>query len=236
MQQVCGIYCIRNLINNKCYIGQSQDIMHRWNKEKSVLSGENVAWNAHLQNAWKKYGKENFTFSILEECQIEDLDDKEIFWIAHFDSFNNGYNNTIGGSGARGMVAWNKGAKLSDEYRLKLSEAHKNLQHTEDQKKKISEKLSGENNPHYGKVGFASSRGSVIYCITLKRFFGSAEDAARTLINEGVAKPNAHSILNCCKNIPKYKTAGKLSDNTKLMWRYATQEEINLLNSNEIKQ
>lgn len=236
MEIVCGIYCIKNLINNKCYIGQSQDIMRRWRKEKSVLSGKNPAWNAHLQSAWKKYGKENFEFSILEECPIENLDEREMFWIAYYDSFNNGYNNTVGGSGARGMTAWNKGIKLSDEYKFKLSEAHKNLQHTEAQKRKISEKLSGKNNPHYGKVGFSSSRGRIIYCITLDRFFGSAEDAARTLANEGTAKPDAHSILNCCKNIPKYKTAGKLDNNIKLMWRYATQEEINLLNSNDIKQ
>ena len=236
MEKVCGIYCIKNLINNKCYIGQSQDIMYRWRREKMFLNGDATAWNAHLQNAWKKYGEENFSFSIIEECPIDKLDEREIFWIAYFDSFNNGYNNTIGGSGMRGMPAWNKGIKLSDEYKLKLSEAHKNYQHTEEQKKKISEKLVGENNPHYGKDGFASSRGSVVYCVTLQRFFGSAEDAARTLTQEGIAKPNAHCILNCCKNIPKYKTAGKLADNTRLIWRYATEEEINLLNSHEIEQ
>lgn len=236
MKKICGIYCIKNLINNKCYIGQSKDIASRWRREKSVLSKDEPAWNVYLQNAWKKYGQENFCFYVLEECSVDDLDDREMFWIDSLDAFNNGYNNTIGGSGSKGASAWNKGIKLSDEYKRKLSESHKGYQHTDEQKKKISEKTSGENNPHYGKFGFASSRGSVVYCITLERFFGSAEDASRILSNEGIAKPNAHSILNCCKNIPKYKTAGKLIDNTKLMWRYATQEEIDLLNSNEIKQ
>lgn len=235
MQTICGIYCIKNLINNKSYVGQSIDINSRWTREKNMLCKDEPAWNLHLQNAWKKYGKENFDFYILEECSADDLDEREIFWIASLDSFNNGYNNTIGGGGTKGFVAWNKNLKLSSDYRLKLSESHKGYQHTEEQKRKISEKTSGKNNPHYGKVGFASSRGSVVYCITLNRFFGSAEDAARTLSNENIAKPNPHSILNCCKNIPKYKTAGKLIDGTKLMWRYATTDEINLLNCNGIK-
>lgn len=236
MEKICGIYCIQNLINSKRYIGQSQDIIYRWRRERMFLRGEKDAWNIHLQNAWKKYGEENFAFYIIEECSVDELDEREVFWIAHFDTFNNGYNNTIGGGGMRGTPAWNKGLKLSAEYKLKLSESHKNYKHTDEQKRKISAKMSGENNPHYGKVGFASSRGSAVYCVTLQRFFGSAADAAKTLSSEGIASPNAHSILNCCKNLPKYKTAGKLIDNTKLTWRYATQEEINLLNGNDIKQ
>lgn len=235
MQIICGIYCIKNLTNNKCYVGQSKDILCRWTKEKNVLSKDEPAWNVHLQNAWKKYGQENFYFYILEECLYDELDEREIFWISKLDSFNNGYNNTIGGSGVKGVVAWNKGLRLSDSYKMKLSESHKGYKHTDDQKQKISEKTSGINNPHYGKTGFDSSRGSVIYCITLQRFFGSAADASRILSEECIANPDSHSILNCCKNIPKYKTAGKLIDGTKLAWRYATQDEINLLNSNEIK-
>lgn len=235
MEKICGIYYIKNLINNKYYVGQSQDIYYRWNREKTFLNGDKLAWNAHLQNAWKKYGADNFEFKIIEECSLDSLNNREVFWIEKLDSFNNGYNKTLGGDGFRGCVAWNKGIKLSEPYRKKLSEAHKNKKHTESQKEQLRKRLSGENNPHYGKFGFDSSRGSVVYCITLKRFFGSASDAERILILENIAKPNAHSILNCCKNLLKYKTSGKLQDGTKLEWRYATQDEIDLLNSNDIK-
>ena len=236
MQKKCGIYCIRNVINDKRYIGQSQDIFTRWRREKRVLSNDTPAWNIHLQNAWKKYGSDKFEFIIIEECEVNELDNREIYWIDYFDSYNNGYNKTIGGSGIKGIIAWNKGLKLSDEYRVKLSIAHKGQKPTESQLKLMSEKLSGENNPHYGKFGFQSSRGSIVYCETLDRFFGSAADAARTLKNEGIAFPDPHYILDCCKGIPKHKTAGKLEDGTRLVWRYATQEEINLLKCSEFKE
>lgn len=49
-----------------------------------------------------KYGIENFDFSILEQCNIEQLDEKERYWIAYYDSYNNGYNRTPGGKALRG--------------------------------------------------------------------------------------------------------------------------------------
>lgn len=235
MTKICGIYYIKNLVTNKYYIGQAQDIYYRWRREKMFLNSDNIAWNKHLQNSWKKYGQENFEFKVIEECDITCLDEREIFWIKQFDAFHNGYNQTIGGNGMRGLTPWNKGKKLSKSYRNKLSEAHKGYKHTEEQKTKLSQKLSGENNPHYGKTGFESSRGSIVYCITLDRFFGSAADAERILKSEGVLRVNAHCILNCCKNLPKYKTSGKLPDGTRLQWRYATINEINLLKSNDLK-
>ena len=233
MDEICGIYYIKNLINNKYYIGQSHDIYQRWIREKRYLCSDKAAWNAHLQNAWKKYGEDNFEFTIIEECTIEDLDEREMYWIQFFDSFNNGYNKTIGGSGMRGIIPWNKGQIMSEEYKKVLSEAHKGYKHTEEQKEKLRIKFSGENNHQYGKFGFESSKGTAVYCITLDRFFGSAVDANRVLNREGIANPNPHSILNCCKNIPKYKSAGKLKDGTQLTWRLATQEEINLIKCSE---
>ena len=125
---------------------------------------------------------------------------------------------------------------MSDEYKQKLSESHKGRIHTEEQKEKIKEKLSGEKNPHYGKFGLKSSTGIVVYCITLNRFFGSAADARRILLNEGISNPNPHCILDCCKEKPKRNTAGKLNNGTKLKWRFATPEEVILLKSNDFKQ
>jgi hypothetical protein len=48
----------------------------------------------------RKYGIENFSFTIIEECSIEDLDNKEKYWIAYYNSTdkNKGYNRTEGGS------------------------------------------------------------------------------------------------------------------------------------------
>lgn len=91
-----GIYKIQNLFNNKVYIGQSVDIEKRWSTHKAELKN-NHHHNTYLQNAWNKYGEKSFEFSIIEECTMHQLDQREIYWIAKFNSYENGYNLTSGG-------------------------------------------------------------------------------------------------------------------------------------------
>lgn len=93
----CGIYKIQNLINNKIYIGQSIDIETRWAKHKCAAD------NFAIHKALRKYGIENFHFSIVEECSALELDDKEKYWIAFYNSFKQGYNMTEGGSNQVGQ-------------------------------------------------------------------------------------------------------------------------------------
>lgn len=92
----CGIYKIENLINHKVYIGQSIDIEKRWEEHKFYRKKENTV----LQKAFCKYGISNFDFSIIEECQKEELNDKEKYWIKYYNSYENGYNMTYGGEGS----------------------------------------------------------------------------------------------------------------------------------------
>ena len=97
----CGIYKITNIINNKCYIGQSVQIERRWQWHKNNYNNKNErTYDNHFYRSIRKYGIENFKFEIIEECQEDELDEREMHWIAHYDSFNNGYNSTIGGAGA----------------------------------------------------------------------------------------------------------------------------------------
>lgn len=58
---------------------------------------ENKEFSSPFYSALRKYGKENFYFEILEECQIKDLNEKEKYWIQYYDTFHNGYNATEGG-------------------------------------------------------------------------------------------------------------------------------------------
>ena len=88
-----GIYCWTNKLNGQKYVGQSIDIMrrkyqheHNWKVEPSAIHA-----------AMEKYGLENFIFTILEECSVEELDAKEQFWIAALDSYKHGYNCNKGG-------------------------------------------------------------------------------------------------------------------------------------------
>ena len=93
----CCIYKITNKINGKSYIGQAIDIQTRWNKEKSrAFSPTSNEYNRTLSKAFRKYGLDNFTFEILEECDTNLLDEREIYYIALYDTYFNGYNDTTG--------------------------------------------------------------------------------------------------------------------------------------------
>lgn len=89
-----GIYKITNLINGHAYIGQSKDIERRW-QDHQFYSNDNTA----IHTAFKKYGIKNFSFEIIEECSLEELDKKEIYWIKFFNTYYDGYNETLGGQG-----------------------------------------------------------------------------------------------------------------------------------------
>ena len=62
-----------------------------------MILKKNYHHNIHLQNAWNKYGEENFEFSIIEECHMDQLDQREIYWISKLNSYEDGYNLTSGG-------------------------------------------------------------------------------------------------------------------------------------------
>ena len=92
IKTICGIYVIKNKINGKFYIGSSDDIRHRW-YEHSYKLKRNKHNNTHLQNAWNKYGENNFEFLIVERCNNEDLLTREQHYIDELQPFKeNGYN------------------------------------------------------------------------------------------------------------------------------------------------
>jgi group I intron endonuclease len=102
-----GIYSIKNLFNNKRYIGYTILFEKRFKQHFKSLKG-NYHINSHLQNAYNKYGSNNFIFEILEVIEnidsIEILKNKEIKLIKQYDSYNNGYNLTKGGNGSSTFV------------------------------------------------------------------------------------------------------------------------------------
>lgn len=80
--EICGIYKITNNVNNFCYVGQSQRVKKRIAEHFRLLR-LNKHGNPRLQNAFNKYGEENFTWSIEAICEsVSDLDTIENAFIS----------------------------------------------------------------------------------------------------------------------------------------------------------
>lgn len=159
-ERVIGIYKIENLANGKVYVGKSTHIKVRFKSHKYELKN-NKHYNSHLQKSWNKYGSKNFTFKILEECDESIIDEREKYYINHFNSCDPyyGYNMQFGGNEGRhtkeAKMKISKaliGRSFSDEHKKNISLAKKGKSvHTEESRKQISIRNSGENNYFYGK-------------------------------------------------------------------------------------
>lgn len=113
-----GIYKITNNINEKSYIGQSVNIAKRWVAHKAAINKKNEhTYDYPLYRAFRKYGVDNFSFEVLEECSHEQLDEKEKYWISYYNTLDNGYNQTYGGDGSFNRLNSEKLKLISEELR-----------------------------------------------------------------------------------------------------------------------
>lgn len=85
----CGIYKITNILTGEMYIGASKDLKKRLWAHRNKYS--------NIKEIIEKYGVENFTFEVIEECLEEELSEKEEEYIELYDSRNKGYNISKGG-------------------------------------------------------------------------------------------------------------------------------------------
>lgn len=98
-----GIYKVTNMINNKIYIGQADNIQQRWKAHRNSPFNPNSSnYNCVFYKAIRKYGLENFRFEILEECALNKLNEREKYWIKYYNTYLGfkdcqGYNMTLGG-------------------------------------------------------------------------------------------------------------------------------------------
>jgi group I intron endonuclease len=139
----CGVYKIFNVVNGDFYIGSSaylrkRFIRHRWELNK------NHHVNAHLQNAWNKYGEQAFEFKIVLLCDTENQ-------LYYEQVLLDGLKPTYNISPKAGSCL---GVKHSEETRRNMSKAHIGIVQTEESKRKKSEALKGKPN---GKLGTHAS-------------------------------------------------------------------------------
>ena len=150
------IYLIKNKINGKRYVGQSQKSINE--------STEYYGSGKIICKAINKYGKDNFTKIILQECNdFDELNASEIYWIEELNcKVPNGYNLTDGGGGVKGLIFSDKRRKQTsdilrelwknDEYRNKVLESRRIFWETHPEVKlERSKRASGLNNGMYNK-------------------------------------------------------------------------------------
>lgn len=123
---MCGIYKIENLINGKIYIGKSVNVEKRFKTHINDSFNENKPEYNHLiHKAIRKYKVENFSFDIIEECDENELNSREMYWIHIYDCCvldgrDKGYNMTRGGEGSSSIdiykvyELWDSGLSIGE--------------------------------------------------------------------------------------------------------------------------
>jgi len=162
------VYCIKNTINNKEYIGlTTRTVEQRWKQHIRESNKEGSwEWNTPLGNAIKKYGKDSFEVFVLEECSSEtEMKQKEIQLIRERKSlaFETGYNLTLGGDGRLGY-------KLSEETKRKIGEGNLGKVMSNEAKEKMSvaakKRSVGKPSPMDGKKHTEESKQKIISFLT----------------------------------------------------------------------
>lgn len=141
-ENLCGIYCIRNMINQKVYIGKSINIRQRiWCHIGRLNSKDSKSENQHFINAWWKYGKENFEYFVLEiidknQDNIENIiKDKELFWMDYYQSYNRDKGYNLRRDSSTSMIVHN-------ETREKMSVSHRKRYENIEERIKTGKKAS----------------------------------------------------------------------------------------------
>ena len=179
------IYITTNHVNGKQYIGQRKyDKQGKW---KEYLGSGII-----LSRAIEKYGLENFSKEIIEECKTKKiLNDREIYWINYYNAVesDNFYNIASGGDGGNTIAGY-----------------------TDDQRNLLSTKLS---NMRKGIVNIGKNNGNSrrVICINTMKIFDTINEAS---IYYNVDKD---AIQQCCSDANKRKTAGEINGE-RMIWEY----------------
>lgn len=195
------IYRYYNKISNKNYIGQTCKTLRRRHQNHISESRytHNKSYDTHFKKALRKYGKEDWDVTIICE-NIPDflVNPFESYWIHYFNSYETGYNSTLGGQGTSGISPL-RGRTLSDETKAKISKNSKSYKgqpapyiHTLEQRKNVQKQMRG-NNIRAASVGWSlqwpGEATPTIYTGISKRIFAENNDwpfkAFKSLFSNG---------------------------------------------------
>lgn len=214
------IYLATNKSNGKQYVGQTvQKLNNRINQHKNdAISGRK---KCYFYNAIKKYGIDNFDWDIVVECDtMEELNKMEIYYIGYYDTYNTGYNLTLGGGGTVGRV-W------SEETRKKAMDSKPDI--------------SGEKHPMFGIKGKDSPRYGQKHSKKARKRMSEAQMGGKScrakhyiITTPDGGKIHTHGLVQYCKtnnltvNLMYVVVRGKQTHHKGYKVRKATPEEIKL--------
>ena len=201
------IYCHRNKINNKAYIGQTGCVPYTRRQSGHGVSGSPYEKCRHFQNAIIKYGQNNFEhFILMENLTLEQANHYEKLFIKMFETNNPiyGYNISLGGGNSthseetKQLISLHhadfskekhplQGKHHSEETKQKIREKALGRKKSKETKQKISEKTKGSNNP----------RAKTVLCLETQQIFSTAKEAAKQ------AKVDNSGICKCCNGHQK---------------------------------
>ena len=199
------IHIIENQISHKVYTAQTiKPLNKRFNQHKNNYTKPYFS-QIHLYRAFKKYGIENFSFEKIERVNDEDLDEREKYWIAYYNSYENGYNSTLGGRDTE-LYKWDyeQIKKLYDEYRS----ARKVAKIIGCDHSTIDNIINKMNWPRYS-VSSQRLHRIVLIKEDTEYIFSSLEEAANWLIESKITKSTnvrnvRHQLANSKAKSKKY--------------------------------
>ena len=197
------IYSIKNTFNEKVYIGCTSklDPNDRW---KQHIQACNRGEHNLVYKAMRKYGIENFTFEVIKTLdESDDIFEMEMEYIKQHDSYENGYNMTIGGDGMIGL-------SFTDEHKRKISESNKGKKCSPEHiEKNRQAKLKNPTNYWLGKKMPKSMVDKLkkVHCKPVLQFTKDGEFIKEyPSIKEAQDELSIHQISKVCNG--KRKTAG----------------------------
>lgn len=206
------IYLITCTANGKVYVGQTrQSLQERW--QGHLDFSRRPSASTYLANAIRKYGRDAFSIEVLCESPVEELNAKEIEYIALYSANDRlkGYNMSLGGDGGQNSI--------SPEVRLKISRTKKGVSHgpcKEETKQKISAANKGRCRTEEQRLRIKQSRE-----------YGPLTDEHRKAISAGLKKTAKYKLSEAQRAavVAKLEThsdaqlAAQYEVSRKMIWR-----------------